>query len=257
MKFHLVEYAAFSHSKRWNADYFLSRRLNYRATSGFELLPLRHLAVERREFLQPQDFVDSTFNYVGLENISQSSRLLVDFAPKKGKEIKSRSKIFRSGDVLYGRLRPNLNKCLVVSSVFPEGICSTEIFVLIPDVSIVHPEYLAELLVSREVQNRVQALVAGAALPRVQLPDFLDIPVPIPDIETQQAVVDHLLAARQLVKDYRLTAERLPKAISRAFTKHAFQGHPFELDLRMTRDAEYWKNSLPLPRQRTLSKLEK
>lgn len=246
MKFNVVDFTIFSRSNRWNADYFLGRLGDCSATKGFELLKLGELADERREFLFPKAYPNSKFNYVGLENISQSTRLLVDFVPRKGTEIKSRSKIFRNGDILYGRLRPSLNKCLVVDEFFSEGICSTEIFVLVPNHHLVYPEYFAELLVSNEVCKRVQALVAGAALPRVQLSDFLDISVPIPAMATQKNVVAKLVAAREDLKDYFRKVKEAPLNISKAFARHVFSGKPFELDSGSNYEREYWQILLPL-----------
>ena len=256
MKFNVIDFETFSSSKRWNADYFLGNTVGCQVAKGFKLRKLGELVDERREFLFPKDYPHTTFNYVGLENISQSTRLLVDFVPKEGREVKSRSKIFRNGDILYGRLRPSLNKCLVVDECLTEGICSTEIFVLIPDSDLVHPEYFAELLVSEEIRNRVQALVAGAALPRIQFSDFLEISVPIPTIEAQKEIVAELVATREDLKEYFRKIKDTPQRISSAFARYAFSGKPFELDFVTNNERERWHNPLPLETFATNMKLK-
>ncbi len=252
MRYNIVDFGIFSTSKRWNADYFFRSVSDHRIRKGFTLRKLNELADERREFLLPKDYPERVFNYVGLENISQFTRLLVDFAPKKGREVKSRSKIFQNGDILYGRLRPSLNKCLVVDELLTEGICSTEIFVLIPNRDLIYPEYLAELIVSEEVCNQVTSMVAGAALPRVQLSDFLDISVPIPTIVAQKEMVVKLVKARADFKEHLQKAKDTPRRISSAFARYAFDGKLFKLDSVRKNERKYWHNPLPRGQRKKL-----
>ena len=246
MKYTLVDKTMFRRSKRWNADFFLEDTIDRVVASGFSLRHLKELVCERREFLFPGDYPENSLNYVGLENISQSTRLLVGFSPRKGKEIKSRSKVFRSGDVLYGRLRPGLNKCLIVDDFFVEGICSTEIFVLIPNLNLIYPEYLGELLVSERVRSRVNSMVAGSALPRVQLSDFLSIEVPIPELDEQRDVVVKLMEMRLKLEGHLYNAHILPKSIAGAFARHAYGGEAFELEAMLEFERERWNSLLPM-----------
>ena len=245
MRFGLISPERFYGSNRWNASFFVSDATAYGACDGFRMVTLGELCSERREFLFPGDYPERRFNYVGLENISQTTRVLVGFAPKKGVDVKSRSKVFHEGDILYGRLRPGLNKCLLVDSMLCEGICSTEILVLVANEDVVVPDYLCELMVAAEFSRRVQGLVAGAALPRVQPADLLGIEVPLPEMEAQEHVVSQVLSARhELVQHMRRTRE-LPGEIGDAFSDYAFRGAKFAIG-RTTGDEQLdWDNPLP------------
>src|SRR6185437_6336139 len=100
--------------------------------AAYPLVPLKDLVEERREFLDPQRYPDHLFHYLSLEHIMPVTGDLVDgYEPKKGQAILSRCKVFRCGDILYGRLRPSLNKVFVVDGTISEGICSGEFYVLI------------------------------------------------------------------------------------------------------------------------------
>src|SRR5574337_361920 len=68
-------------------------------------------------------------NYIGLENIESDSGKLIQFEPTESLEIKSSKNKFSSYDVLYGKLRPYLNKVCLPDF---DGICSTDIVVLRP-----------------------------------------------------------------------------------------------------------------------------
>lgn len=245
MKFDLVSPAKFYDSNRWNASFFLTESEAYRVCEGFRMAALGELCSERREFLLPSNYPERKFNYVGLENISQTTRMLVGFAPKAGAEVKSRSKVFHEGDVLYGRLRPGLNKCLLVERVLSEGICSTEILVLVANEDVVLSEYLCELMVSVEVSRRIQCLVAGAALPRVQAKDLLRIEVPIPDRDVQKLVVSQVRSARQELVKHMQRAKELPAEIGGAFSDFAFRGAEFAISPTRSNGQSDWNNPLP------------
>lgn len=64
--------------------------------------------------------------YVGLESVASSTGQLIAFEedPDAAASLKRR---FRKGDVLYGKLRPRLNKVLLTHS---DGACSTDFLVL-------------------------------------------------------------------------------------------------------------------------------
>src|SRR3989344_2694987 len=76
------------------------------------------------ESLLPTKHPDKEFNYIGLENIESNTSQLVGVRPTMGKFIKSTKTVFRKNDVLYGKLRPYLNKVWLADA---GGICSTDI----------------------------------------------------------------------------------------------------------------------------------
>jgi type I restriction enzyme M protein len=66
--------------------------------------------------------------YIGLENITQNTGGIEgSVITSNPSEIKSLKNVFAPGNILYGKLRPNLNKVWLADR---EGICSTDIFVI-------------------------------------------------------------------------------------------------------------------------------
>ncbi len=63
-------------------------------------------------------------HYVGLENIESQTGVLLRDPQSDFSMIKSNKNVFRRGDILYGKLRPNLNKVHLANI---DGICSTDI----------------------------------------------------------------------------------------------------------------------------------
>ena len=117
---------------RWKVEFF-SGEAEVAPTSVYPLVSLSSLVKESRATVDPQETPERMFNYIGMENVESHVGDLVVFEPKAGADIRSRSKVFAPDNVLYGRLRPYLNKVYLAAGRVAEGICSGEFFVLVPD----------------------------------------------------------------------------------------------------------------------------
>lgn len=181
--FKIISRKSLYQSERWLINSFLSNDLEINSFIDTDFVSLGNVLKERKESIDPQEFKETSFNYLGLENIQSYTGFLVDFKPKDGGEIKSRCKVFKSGDLLYSKLRPTLNKVIVIDESLSTGICSTEFLVFEIDTNKVEPILLRFIIASDFVQEQVSQFIAGAALPRIQTEDFLSIK--IPDIESK------------------------------------------------------------------------
>jgi type I restriction enzyme M protein len=143
----------------------------------------------------PAELEESVVNYVGLDNISQGSGELIGEIVSNPKEIKSTKTVFKTNHILYGKLRPNLNK-VYFSEI--EGICSTDIFVL-EATDEIEPKFYAYHFLSKQFNDDVMKGIKGAQLPRVGYEYFSKLIVPKPDIETQRQVVAQIEKEQALV----------------------------------------------------------
>src|SRR5512139_2424331 len=84
--------------------------------------------------VNPKDYPD--LPYIGMENLEPHTMRLLGTMPAI--EMRSSADTFTRGDVLYGRLRPYLNK--VYCADF-DGLCSTE-FIIFRKVPHVNSKYL-------------------------------------------------------------------------------------------------------------------
>ena len=179
---------------RWKVEFFSNPHNIRKTTNTCPWTTVAQVVQERRESMDPQEFPKDELNYISLGNVETRTGDLVDFKPKSGKNIKSRSKKFEEGDILYGRLRPYLNKVLLANHQVSPGICSGEFYVLIPDRTLVLPVYLREVLASDRVQQLVGNQQTGTALPRLLLGDLMAIEIPLPPID-QQRVYENFITA--------------------------------------------------------------
>ena len=150
--------------------------------------------------------------YIGLENIvSQLGKVIGETAYADPSEIKSLKTVFASGDILYGKLRPNLNK---VWHADRNGICSTDIFALRADQETVAPVFLAAMLRSGPFNEKVMEHLRGAQLPRVGWGDFSAIEIPLPPLEVQREIVAEVEGYQRVIDGARAVLDNYRPHIS-------------------------------------------
>ena len=103
---------------------------------------------------------DSARPYIGLEHLAQGQPVLLGSAPSS--ESISVNSVFEIGDILFGKLRPNLRKC--AAAPFP-GYCSTDILVLRSRED-VDPDFAACVLQSEAVFAAAVESAVGTKMPR-------------------------------------------------------------------------------------------
>lgn len=206
----LVPFNKLQEISRWKVEFF-SNGAQTKIESIYPIAPIRSLVTERRDSISPNLFPNKKFNYLGLENVQTLTGDLVSFKPVFGNDIRSRSKVFLRGDVLYGKLRPYLNKVFVAHGEIEEGISSSEFFVLIPNTEKILPNLLRNILASRYVLNVVEKCQTGAALPRLQLEDLLEIKIPLPPMEIQLELENFLINENLTRRKLAQELDNLPK----------------------------------------------
>lgn len=102
---------------------------------------------------------------------------------------------FDSGNVLYSKLRPYLNKVVIPDGV---GIATTELIPLRPDPKTLNPRFLAYYLRSPGFVSQASHHVAGAKMPRVVMDWFWAHEAPIPSLKEQSRIVELLDEADRL-----------------------------------------------------------
>jgi restriction endonuclease S subunit len=141
--------------------------------------------------------------YIGLENIESNTGELVGEVNSTYESIKSAKTRFAAGDILYGKLRPNLNKVYLAQF---SGICSTDIFVLRTKQN-AEKSYIREMLRSPFFNTEVLKGLGGAQLPRVSFDYLSNLQIPLPSLEIQRQLVDEIAAHQRIIDGARQVVE--------------------------------------------------
>lgn len=152
--------------------------------SGWAALPLRAVCDLGKTRILPAEAAD--LPYIGLEHIARDTHELSGVG--RAQDTSSLKSMFAAGDVLYGRLRPNLNKVILAPW---DGMASTDILVMRPN-SLIEPGYLLQLLSSTDFIDYAVARAKGINLPRLSTGAVLDYVAAIPPRATQRAILEAL-----------------------------------------------------------------
>ena len=143
------------------------------------------IAQRRKEKYSPDSGIE--YPCIELEHIEQGTgRLLGSVSSTTQSSIKT---VARSGDVLFGKLRPYLRKFAFTEQ---DIVCSSEIWAFVPSEYVI-PKYLY-YLVQTEHFLRVANISSGTKMPRAEWANIEKEPFGIPCILIQEKIVSILEA---------------------------------------------------------------
>ncbi len=79
---------------RWKVEFFCDPSSSDMPPSAFQMRPIADLVQERKGTIDPAEEGDNLLNYLGLEHVQSLTGQIVNFEPRPGRSIKSRSKLF-------------------------------------------------------------------------------------------------------------------------------------------------------------------
>lgn len=158
-----------------------------------ELTPVGDLVEFISDTVHPGDDPRPANTFVGLQHVESHTGRMLGSSPigtEKGRKFR-----FRPGDVVYGYLRPYLNKAWVADR---DGLCSVDQYVLRPREG-VSAKLLAHQLRSKSVLDQAVDLTHSLQLPRLRSGLLAAITVPAVRPEAVADVVVRLDRVRELV----------------------------------------------------------
>ena len=175
-------------------------------TPGWRVVRLFEVADQRTEKIIPTG--EDTRRYVALEHLAQGQPTVLGCS--HARTASSAKTVFRTGDVLFGKLRPNLRKAAAAPF---DGLCSTDILPLFGRDGL-DTSYLLQLAQWHPLQRHAVATSSGTKMPRTswkQLGEFTFLLPPLPEqrkiaailssvddaIEKTQAVIDQVQVVKR------------------------------------------------------------
>lgn len=175
----------------------------------------------RQDTVQPADALH--LPYVGLEHIDPGNIGLRRYG--EASEVTSTKNRFLPGDVLYGKLRPYLDKAALADK---PGMCSTDILVLTATDQVL-ADFLVFLLHAQAFRDHAIANTNGVNHPRTSFQALSDFSCRLPPLPEQRAIA-RVLRAVQAAREARqrevvLERERKAALMAHLFT-HGTRGEP-------------------------------
>jgi type I restriction enzyme S subunit len=158
-----------------------------------------------------------------LEDIEKDTSKLLKRLSFSERLSKSTKNYFNKGDVLYGKLRPYLNKVIIADQ---DGLCTTEIVPINPN-SIVDGWYLFYWFKYSEFLKYVESVSHGIQMPRLGTEAGLKAPFRLAPLAEQKRIVTKLDSLFAYTRRARQELDHIPKLIERykqAILSAAFRG---------------------------------
>ncbi len=141
---------------------------------------------------------------------------------------------FLPGDIVYGYLRPYLNKVWIAEFA---GFCSVDQYVFVVDEAVADAAYVASYLRSPAYLAAAPIDETPGQLPRIRLDEVLSTPIPLPPLDEQRRIAarlrDRLIEIesldRALAESFRDLSTTFDALIRGAVGNAPTHGHPIEL----------------------------
>jgi type I restriction enzyme S subunit len=197
---------------------------------GWTITTLGEVTAPSTTKVEPYDYPDAT--YLSLEHIEAHTGRILGHGT--GSDVSSTKAVFHAGDVLYGKLRPYLNK--VCRPDF-DGICSTDIIVF-PQSSYVDNQFLWRFLMRADVVDFANHNSNGINLPRTSFEKLRELEFPLPPLAEQRRIVakiEQLLTAANASREHLARVPAIMKRFRQSVLAAACSG-------RLTAD---WREQNP------------
>jgi type I restriction enzyme S subunit len=172
--------------------------------AGWKQTKFREICSQDRKIVVPSSAEARRLPYLGLEDVeSQSGRILRRASDVVSGDGTSTTFAFDERHVLYGKLRPYLNKVALPDRA---GRCTTEMIPLLPSAGI-DRHFLAWALRRNETTHAVMLEKTGGRMPRANMNNLLDLTITLPPLAEQKRIGAILTEQMGVVDKARAAAE--------------------------------------------------
>ena len=159
--------------------------------------------------------------FIGLEHIESNTGKII--GEGESKNLTSTKTIFKSGDVLYGRLRPYLNKVCVPNF---DGVCSTDILVFKKN-SFLSNKFIALFFTTDCFVIYANTNMTGVQHPRINFKKISVFQIPLPPLPEQKRIIskiESIFAQIDAGREKLDNVKKLLKQNKQSVLKYVFEG---------------------------------
>ncbi len=178
----------------------------------------------RKEIVHPHDTPSGPATFVGLEHIASGTGQRIGSEEVEMSGLTGRKPRFFKDDIVYGYLRPYLNKVWIADF---DGLCSVDQYVYSVDSSQADVEYTASFMRSPVYLERAPINLSPGQLPRIRTDEVAKVEINLPAPSDQLRVAAALDARMAEIAQLRATlAAQLDaiNALPAALLRQAFNG---------------------------------
>jgi restriction endonuclease S subunit len=183
------------------------------------LTRLGDLLVLRQDIVHPRNKPSGAARFVGLEHIESNTGQRVGALQIRMEDLTGRKARFFTGDIVYGYLRPYLNKVWIAEF---DALCSVDQYVFEVRGDIADTNFVAWFMRSSTYLSRAPIKETPGWLPRIRTDEVAAVEMNLPPVEIQHSIADKLdaefartRALQQTIAAKLADLEKLPAALLR------------------------------------------
>lgn len=180
----------------------------------------------RKEVVHPRDNPKGLATFAGLEHIESGTGIRTGSIEVEMSELTGRKPRFYNGDIVYGYLRPYLNKVWIADF---DGLCSVDQYVYRVSKTDADAAFVAWFMRSPVYVERAPISTTPGQLPRIRTEEVADVELNLPPVSEQRHIVAILSEQMTTAEKTRKALEEQIRAINAlpaALLRRAFRGEP-------------------------------
>ncbi len=190
-----------------------------RNEKGWETVKFKEIAKVDRVQVTPDQIKNDDF-YIGLEDIEKQTGEIIKTSTENADDLKSSKFRFTGFHILYAKLRPYLNKVALPKTI---GICSTDIYPILPIENISNKYFICYLMRSNYFCNEMNNKATGANLPRASAGAIENFKTYQPPLELQTKFATIVEKVESLKTQYQQSLTELQNMYG-VLSQKAFNG---------------------------------
>jgi len=190
-----------------------TQRAEWRRVTLGDILTLR------KDVVHPRNKPCGRATFVGLEHVESGTGTRLGAIEFEMANLTGRKPRFFAGDIVYGYLRPYLNKVWLADS---NGLCSVDQYVFMVAARQADAGFVAWFMRSSQYLERAPVGITPGQLPRIRTQEVAQVPLSLPPLPVQRALAARLQAEIAAATEIRTaleaklaTLDRLPAALLR------------------------------------------
>ncbi|NOH01165.1 MAG: hypothetical protein HND47_03910 [Chloroflexi bacterium] len=143
----------------------------------------------RKEVIHPYDNPKGPAVFVGLEHIESNTGIRTGSVEVEMSKLTGRKPKYYKGDIVYGYLRPYLNKVWVAEF---NGLCSVDQYVYSVDENKADTDFIAWFMRSPIYLKRAPVNGAPGQLPRIRTEEVASVEINLPPLKEQKKIASQI-----------------------------------------------------------------
>lgn len=214
-----LKFVRFKDIERWDCYNSESSFKNKLKESSYPIVEIGQVF----DFIQRRwDKKGSKFNYVEIGAVDPLKGILYAEEMQTSKAPSRATQKIKTGDLIIGTTRPYLKKFAIVEKKYDDCVCSSGFQVIAPRKTY-NLSYLYEYLKSSVAISQFELFMSGALYPAISNKDLKKILIPLPPIDIQNSIVEHINEQKEQIKQMKQQAEILRKEALVEFEKEIFE----------------------------------